>query len=47
MIEHYLHIRMEAKRAALDAIAQPVSDGVWHKIAHSRRLRERRLSLTD
>jgi integrase len=27
MIEHYSHIRMEAKRAALDAIAKPVSDG--------------------
>jgi len=26
MIEHYSHIRMEAKRAALDAIAKPVSD---------------------
>ena len=25
MVEHYSHIRMEAKRAALDAIA-PVSD---------------------
>ena len=25
MIEHYSHIRMEAKRAALDAIAKPVS----------------------
>jgi len=27
MIEHYSHIRMEAKRAALDAIAKTVSDG--------------------
>jgi len=27
MIEHYSHIRMEAKRTALDAIAKPVSDG--------------------
>jgi len=26
MIEHYSHIRMEAKRAALDAIAKPVSE---------------------
>jgi len=26
MIEHYSHIRMEAKRAALDAIARPVSE---------------------
>lgn len=25
MIEHYSHIRMEAKRAALDAIAEPIS----------------------
>jgi integrase len=27
MIEHYSHIRMEAKRAALDAIANPAFDG--------------------
>jgi hypothetical protein len=27
MIEHYSHIRMEAKRAALDAIAKPAFDG--------------------
>ena len=26
MIEHYSHIRLEAKRAALDAIAKPISD---------------------
>ena len=26
MIEHYSHIRMEAKRAALDAIAKPTFD---------------------
>lgn len=26
MIEHYSHIRIEAKRAALDAIAKPVSE---------------------
>jgi hypothetical protein len=26
MIEHYSHIRMEAKRAPLDDIAKPVSD---------------------
>jgi len=26
MIEHYSHIRMEAKRTALDAIAKPVSE---------------------
>jgi integrase len=28
MIEHYSHIRMEAKRTALDAIANPAFDGV-------------------
>jgi len=28
MIEHYSHIRMEAKRVALDAIAKPASEGV-------------------
>jgi hypothetical protein len=28
MIEHYSHIRMEAKRAALDAIAKPTSQTV-------------------
>lgn len=28
MIEHYSHIRMEAKRAALDAIAKPAFDEV-------------------
>ena len=27
MLEHYSHIRMEAKRAALDAIAKPVFVG--------------------
>ena len=27
MIEHYSHIRMEAKRAALDAIAKPTFEG--------------------
>jgi len=26
MIEHYSHIRMHAKRTALDAIAKPVSE---------------------
>jgi integrase len=26
VIEHYSHIRMEAERAALDAIAKPVSE---------------------
>src|ERR1700746_562848 len=26
MIEHYSHIRMEAKRTALDAIAEPISE---------------------
>jgi hypothetical protein len=28
MIEHYSHIRIEAKRVALDAIAKPASEGV-------------------
>lgn len=28
MIEHYSHIRIEAKRAALDAIAKPASQAV-------------------
>ena len=27
MIEHYSHIRMEAKRTALDAIAKPTFEG--------------------
>jgi integrase len=36
MIEHYSHIRMEAKRAALDAIAKPVSEaGVAQNWAQS------------
>lgn len=32
MLEHYSHIRMEAKRAALDAIATPVFEGSVHQI---------------
>ncbi len=36
MLEHYSHIRMEAKRAALDAIATPVTgrhfEGSVHQI---------------
>ena len=36
MIEHYSHIRMEAKRAALDAIAKPISEvGVAQNWAQS------------
>jgi integrase len=36
MLEHYSHIRMAAKRAALDAIAKPVFDaGVAQNWAHS------------
>lgn len=36
MIEHYSHIRMEAKRAALDAIAKPVAEaGVAQNWAQS------------
>jgi hypothetical protein len=27
MLEHYSHIRLTAKRAALDAIARPVFEG--------------------
>ena len=37
MIEHYSHIRMEAKRAALDAIAKPISGpGVAQNWAQSQ-----------
>jgi len=42
MLEHYSHIRMEAKRVALDTIAaqrsrhRPLLTQVWHKIGHSR-----------
>ena len=47
MIEHYSHIRMEAKRAALDAIAKPVSDpGVAQNWAQSQ-LQRKPVSLTD
>jgi len=35
MIEHYSHIRMEAKRAALDAIAEPASGPVAQNWAQS------------
>ena len=38
MLEHYSHIRMEAKRAALDSIAQPLNPAVFqagsHQIPH-------------
>jgi len=42
MIEHYSHIRMEAKRAALDAIAAQPTQAVFgasgaQNWAHSRR----------
>ena len=36
MIEHYSHIRLEAKRTALDAIVRPMSEVVGvQKWAHS------------
>ena len=36
MLEHYSHIRMAAKRAALDAIVKPVfEEGVVHIPLHS------------
>jgi len=35
MVEHYSHIRVEAKRAALDAIAKPVFLRDGHKIGNS------------
>jgi integrase len=47
MLEHYSHIRMAAKRAALDAIASPVLDGVWHKTGHSRRASKKIALLTS
>jgi len=34
MLEHYSHIRMEAKRAALDAIAQPLNPAVFKAGSH-------------
>jgi hypothetical protein len=45
MLEHYSHIRMEAKRAALDAIAaaqsQAVSPAVVHQNVHqAEKIRE-------
>jgi len=51
MLEHYSHIRMEAKRAALDAIAGQPSQAafrqVWHKIGHHRQPKKNRPLLTD
>lgn len=36
MLEHYSHIRMAAKRAALEAIAKPVSEtGVAQNHGHT------------
>jgi integrase len=41
MLEHYSHIRMEAKRAAVEAISQPVSEGSgaqnWAQSPHSEK----------
>ena len=40
MIEHYSHIRIEAKRVALDAIAKPVSEaGVAQNWAQSSKMK--------
>ena len=35
MMERYSHIRMEAKRRAVDTSAGPILSQVWHKIGHS------------
>jgi len=39
MLEHYSHIRMQAKRTAVEAISQPVSEGSgaqnWAQSPHS------------
>jgi len=36
MLERYSHIRMEAKRRAVDPLSgQPILSRVWHKIGHS------------
>jgi len=48
--DDYSHIRIEAKRAALDAIAKPVSEprvAQKHKIGHTRPLQRKPPSLTD
>ena len=47
MLEHYSHIRMEAKRAALDAIAKPTFWGTCYKIRYSRQPAKLQLFLTD
>lgn len=47
MLEHYSHIRMEAKRAALDAIAKPVLWETCYKIRYSRQLAKMRPYLTN
>ena len=37
MLEHYSRIRVDAKRAALDAIAKPVFEGGVHQNVHRKR----------
>jgi hypothetical protein len=47
MIEHYSHIRMEAKRTALDAIAKPVSEAGGAQNWAQSPTTEKRWSLID
>jgi hypothetical protein len=35
MMERYSHIRMEAKRRAVDNLSETDLGRVWHKTAHS------------
>jgi len=35
MMERYSHIRMEAKRRAVDDLSGTDFERVWHKIGHS------------
>ncbi len=35
MMERYSHIRMEAKRKAVDTLSGKILNRVWHKIGHS------------
>jgi integrase len=48
MLEHYSHIRMDAKRTAVEATSQPISEGSGaQNFGHSRKNRKKRLPLTD
>lgn len=47
LLEHYSHICMKAKRAALDAVVNPVLTAVWHKTGRIQPLAEKLLSLTE